>query len=324
MLTKEILEGKNILLRADLDLPLKNGRVENNYRLLTLLPTLKMCLDYGRRTCVIGHLGRPKGPDSSLSLAPVREELKGLINQEISFITSGFSPGEGWTGENSLTLLENLRFDSREEMLDREFARILSGGADLYIYEAFASHNPSTSLNLIPEILPTYTGLQFDKEIEALSKVLQSPSRPTLLIASGAKMDKLEVIHKMSDKFDQVLLGGKFALPEHLTPDGLDLNDSAISHFLTQIQIAGTIVLNGPLGYYEDGIHNKATKAIFEALKTSRAFTVLGGGDTLAAIPHLGLSYTDYGFVSTGGGAMLDYLADGTHPLLQILQNKRA
>ena len=135
-------------------------------------------------------------------------------------------------------------------------------------------------------------------------------------------MDKLEILKGIMPKFDRALLGGKLASPDHLTPDGLDLNETATALLLQVISEAQTIVLNGPLGYYEDGIHATATKAIFQALKDSSALTILGGGDTIAAIPTLGFKYSDFGFVSTGGGAMLDFLAIGTHPLLEILARK--
>ncbi len=322
MLTAQEIQGKNILLRADLDVPIKDGRVENTFRLEALLPTLKLCLENARRTCIIGHLGRPEGSEPAFSLAPVQEELKRLMNQEIGFIVSGFSPGECWTGESPLALMENLRFDPREESISREFGEQLSFGADLYIYEAFASYRPSTSLHKIPEVLPTRTGLQFDREVATLKKILNEPTHPTLLLASGAKPDKLEMIQKIQTSFDKVLLGGKFAPQAQLTPDGLDLNEEATSLFKQAITEAKTIVLNGPLGYYEDGVHAKATREVFQVLKTSSAFTVLGGGDTLAAIPDLGFSYSDFGFVSTGGGAMLDFLVTGTHPLLDILATK--
>ncbi len=321
MLTADNLKGKNVLLRADLDVPIKDGRGENSFRLEALLPTLRLCLENAHRTCIIGHLGRPEGPEPEDSLAPVLEELKRLLNEPISFITSGFSPGECWTGESPLALMENLRFDPREEKLDRGFGLLLSAGADLYVYEAFANYRPSTSLQIIPEMLPTYSGLRFDREIATLHGILTEPKHPTLLLASGAKLDKLELLKGIMSKFDRALLGGKFASPNHLTPDGLDLNEEATSLFVQAISEAQTIVLNGPLGYYEDGVHAKATRAVFQALKDSTALTILGGGDTITAIPALGFSYSDFGFVSTGGGAMLDFLATGTHPLLEILKS---
>ena len=320
MVIPQEIKGKNILLRADLDVPVKAGRVENSFRLEALLPTLRLCLEHAHRTCLIGHLGRPDGNDQAFTLTPVYEELKRLINQDILFITSGFSPGECWTGESPFALMENIRFDPREESMDREFGQVLAQGADVYVYEAFASYNPSTSLRIIPELLPTLTGQQFDLEVTKLGSLLKTPDHPTLLLASGAKSDKLEIIRRIASKFDQVLLGGKFALPDHLTSDGLDLNESATSLFVKAISEAKTIVLNGPLGMFEDGVHSKATRAVFQALKDSKSYTVLGGGDTLAAIPALGFKYSDFGFVSTGGGAMLEFLATGTHPLLEILK----
>jgi phosphoglycerate kinase len=322
MLTATDLIGKNVLLRADLDVPIKDGRVGNSYRLEALLPTLRLCLENAHRTCLIGHLGRPEGADPAFSLSPVLEELKRLLNEPISFIVSGYSPGECWTGEFPLALMENLRFDSREEKLDRGFGTLLSTGADLYVYEAFANYRPSTSLQIIPELLPTFAGLRFDLEIATLGQVLNNPKHPTLLLASGAKLDKLEILKTIMPKFDRTLLGGKLASPEHLTSDGLDLNQNTTNLFLEVISQARTIVLNGPLGYYEDEVHSKATQAVLQALKTNSALTILGGGDTLDAIPTLGFAYSDFSFVSTGGGAMLEFLATGSHPLLDILQRR--
>lgn len=323
MITQENIQNKRVLLRADLDVPIKEGRVENDYRLRALLPTLKFCLQYAQKTVVIGHLGRPEGADLAFSLAPVVETLKSLLNQDIQLLPSGISPGEGWKGESPLVVMENLRFDPREEKIDRGFASELSQDADVYVYEAFATYRDSTGLTLIPEVLPTFTGFRFDEEVATLKKVLQNPLRPTLLLASGAKLDKLEIIKQISPKFDQTLLGGLFAKPEDRTPDGQDLNEQATSLFTKAISEAKTIVMNGPLGKYEDGTHSKATQAVFQAMIGSKAFTVVGGGDTLAAIPFLGLSYASFSFVSTGGGAMLEFLVSGTHPLLEVLKNAK-
>ena len=320
MLTKETIQNKRVLLRADLDETLKEGRVENDYRLRGLLPTLRFCLQYAKKTVIIGHLGRPEGVDPTLSLAPVVETLKSLLNQDIPLLPSGISPGECWTGESPLVVMENLRFDSLEENTDRGFARELSQGADIYVYEAFATYRPCTSVSLIPEVLPTFTGFRFDEEVTTLKKVLESPLHPTLLLASGAKPDKLEIIKAITRKFDQTLLGGLFAEAKDRTPDGLDLNEEATSLFVGAVSQAKTIVLNGPFGKYEDGIHGKATRTILQAVIDSKAFSVIGGGDTLAAIPFLGLSYASFGFVSTGGGAMLEFLATGTHPILEVLK----
>lgn len=323
MLTKEIIQNKRVLLRADLDVPIKEGRVTNDYRLQSILPTIKFCLEHAQKTVIIGHLGRPKGDDLSLSLKPVQDTLKSLLNQDILFVSSGFPPGDRWTGESPLVLMENLRFDSREENLDRGFASELVEGADVYIYEAFATYRNSTSLSLIPEILPTVPGFRFEKEVSTLNNLLSNPAHPTLLLASGAKLDKLEIINKISPKFDKVLLGGLFADKANLTPDGCDLTEEATALFISEIMQAKTVVLNGPVGKYEQKPSSKATKAVLQALTNSPVYSILGGGDTLASIPSLGFSYEDFSFVSTGGGAMLEYLATGTHPLLEILKTAK-
>lgn len=323
MLTKENIQNKRVLLRADLDVSIKEGRVDNDYRLRLLLPTINFCLEHAQKTVIIGHLGRPEGEDSSLSLAPVCESLKRLMNRDISFLSSGFSPGERWRGESPLVLTENLRFDKREEKIDRGFAKELAEGAEVYIYESFANYRESTSLTLIPEVLPTFTGFRFDEEVNALNKVLQNPLHPSLLLASGAKPDKLGIIKKIANNFDKVLLGGLFAKAEERTQDGLDLNEATTSLFIDEILKAKLIVMNGPVGRYEDGTHDKATKAVLQAILASKAFSVIGGGDTLAAITSLGLSYTPFSFVSTGGGAMLEFLSTGTHPMLEILKNAK-
>lgn len=323
MLTKETIQNKNVLLRADLDVTVKDGRVEDDYRLQALLPTIKLCLEHAKKTVIIGHLGRPEGADPAFSLAPVRDSLKGLLNQDISLLPSGISPGERWKGESPLAMMENLRLDPREEKLDRGFAKELATEADIFVYEAFAAYRPCASLSLIPEVLPTFTGFRFDEEVATLQKVLQNPLHPTLLLASGAKLDKLEIIRQITPKFDKVLLGGLFASKENLTADGLDLSEEATSLFARAVSEAKTIVINGPLGKYEDGVHGQATKVVFQATIDSGAFSVVGGGDTLTAIPSLGFSYAQFGFVSTGGGAMLEYLATGSHPLLEVLKNAK-
>lgn len=320
MFKQSDIEGKRVLLRADLDIPTRNGLIENNYRLECLLPTLQMCLKYAQKTCIVGHMGRPSSEtDKEFTLIPVLNELKRLISREIQFVSSGFTPGDWWKGESPLVLFDNLRFDNREELQSPGFAAELASGADVYVYEAFATYRPCTSLSQIPKVLPTFTGFQFDKEVSTLNSLLKNPEHPTLLIGSGAKKDKLELLTKISPLFDNFFLGGVFAEPNYLTPDGFDLNKAGIQRVLSLISSAKTIVLNGPLGRYEDDLHAQATKAVLEALTDPQKHTIIGGGDTLAAIPHLGFEYTQYGLVSTGGGALLEYLLTGTHPLLAIL-----
>lgn len=327
MISADALTGKNVLLRADLDVPVEQGkglpagrRVISDFRLQAILPTIRFCLEHAKSTLIIGHLGRPEGSDPNLSLKPIKEWLERALNQPILFIDSGFSPGE-WAREvHPLAMFDNLRFHLGELSSDREFAKQLSSGSDIYIYEAFAAYNTAASLQRIPELLPTYPGFRFSLEVENLEQIVKSPARPSLLIISGAKNDKRKFVDKLASKFDEVLLGGKFATG--LTPDGLDIDEETITLFSEKIKTAKSVVLNGPLGYFEDGVHAVGTRAILQALKDSLAFSLLGGGDTLSAISALGFSYSDFSFVSTGGGAMLEFLATGTHPLLEIIKKQ--
>ncbi|MBI2310603.1 phosphoglycerate kinase [Candidatus Collierbacteria bacterium] len=344
MIDGNLLKGKNVLLRADLDVPVeaglpagRQGRVANDFRLLALLPTLKLCLENAKSTLIIGHLGRPslaaggtEAKSIQFSLRPIQEWLEKALHQSIFFIDSGFSPGEWDRGEFPLAMFDNLRFHPGELLGDREFAEQLSGGSDIYVYEAFAAYNSAASLRIIPEIIPTYTGIQFDREVEELSEIVKRPARPSLLILSGAKDDKRQHVDKFVDIFDDILIGGKFATG--LTPDGLDINEETIALFSEKIMSAKSVVINGPLGKFEDGLHTAGTKAIFQAAISSPARRslgvggpariIIGGGDTLAAIPALGFSYSDFDFVSTGGGAMLEFLATSTHPLLEVIKNQ--
>ena len=331
MLESSLIKGKNVLFRADLDVPLKEGRVENDFRLRALLPSLKLCLEHAASTLIIGHLGRPTGPDPSLGLKPVREWLERALNQAIYFIDSGFSPGEWVRGQSPLAMFDNLRFHPGELGNDREFAQQLSVGSDIYIYEAFAAYNEAASLRIIPEIIPTYPGLRFNAEVEELGNIIKNPVSPSLLVISGVKEDKKEFVDKFVDKFDEILVGGKLAslvsghanvIPASLTADGYDIDQDSIDLFSEKIMTAKSVVINGPLGRFEDGQHTAGTKAILEAAKLSPARVIIGGGDTLAAIPALGFSYADFDFVSTGGGAMLEFLATGTHPLLEVLKKQ--
>ena len=331
MLKPSLIKGKNVLLRADLDVPLEGGRVANDFRLQALLPTLKLCLENAQSTLIIGHLGRPTGPDPAFGLKPVQEWLERALNQSIFFISSGFSPGEWARGQSPLAMFDNLRFHLGELTNDREFAKQLSAGSDIYIYEAFAAYNEAASLRIIPEIIPTYPGFRFEKEVEELGNILKNRLSPSLLVISGAKEDKVKYVDNLVDKFDEILVGGKLAslvslhaniVPASFTPDGFDIDPTSIALFSGKILAAKSVVISGPLGRFEDGQHAAGTKAILAAAKRSPARIVIGGGDTLAAIPALGFAYTDFDFVSTGGGAMLEFLATGTHPLLEVIKKQ--
>ncbi len=319
MINPEEIIGRHVVVRGDLDVSVSGGQIESAFRLEALIPTLELCLKHAKKTLLIGHMGRPEGNDPSFSLKPVQEWLKNRLNQEIPLIVSGYSPGECWAGEFPLCLMENLRFDKREEILDYDFAHQLTAGANVYIYDAFATYRPCTSMQTIPESVHTLTGIQFDKEVATLDSVLKVPTHPTLLLASGAKLDKLEIIKQIMPKFDLTILGGKFAPPQDLLADGFDINQATIDRIKQAIAQSSTIVLNGPLGKFEETVYAHGTQEVLDCLKKSGKTCILGGGDTISAIEKLGFAYGDFTFVSTGGGAMLEYLATSTHPFLDAM-----
>jgi len=330
MITPAKLKNKHVLLRADLDLPLDQSQVlSTNLRFQAILPTLQLCLQHAAKTLVIAHQGRPTRKDPKHSLFSLKKPIESALHQSISFIETPEGIGDWQKSSSPLALLENLRFFPGEKKSQTSFAHQLSQGSDFYLYEAFAHFRPSASIQKIPENLPTLTGPHFDREVDQLSRVFRHPKQPTLLILSGAKKDKLELLPSLTSTFDHILIGGLLArsasttpkiTPASLTDDGFDISSSSLKTFLDHLHQAQTIVLNGPLGLFEQG-HSHATQTILSALKDSPALTILGGGDTISAITTLDFSPQDFSFVSTGGGSMLNFLSTHTHPLFDIISH---
>jgi phosphoglycerate kinase len=325
--------NKHVLIRADLDVPLSNKKVLDDYRLKSLLPTLKTHLKNSEKLLIIGHQGRPTRKNTKNSLLPIKKELERLVHQPISLISDPEGVGEWQKNSLPIGLLENLRFFAGENAQNTSFARTICQGSDLYIYESFAHFHPSASIQTIPEILPTETGSRFDLEVNTLSDIRKNKDRSNLLIISGVKKDKFKVVEKLTKVFDTILIGGHLAsqtLPPSLesspnvkkltlTPNGLDLDKKAVADIKRHVLQASTVVLNGPLGNFELEPNHQSTQEILAFLKSSSVFTVLGGGDTLNAMRTLGFDSADFSFVSTGGGSMLNFLSTGTHPLLKVL-----
>lgn len=327
-ITSDLISGKRVLLRYDIDVPLepKTGSLElvvaEEFRLKAGLATLNLCLENSPEVVLIGHLGRPEGQIvKELKVAPVIEWFR--------------SNGYGDSLESGkFRILENLRFDPREESLDLEYAKELSLIGDVYINEAFASHRPAVSTTILPSLLPHAAGLHFAEEVRVLNEVRSNPKKPFIAIMGGAKVkDKLPVIEVLAKNADAVLVGGKLiheireqnlTLPPNvivgkLRPDGFDIAEETTSAWKGLITKARMIVWNGPVGRFEDESCNQ-TKAIAEAITESGAETILGGGDTITAINMYGISPEKYSFVSTGGGAMLKLLSDATLPTIQALE----
>ena len=320
--------GKHVLVRADLNVPLEDGRVADDTRIEASLPTLQYLLDEGAAViAVCSHLGRPKGPDPAFGMEPVAARL------------AEFLPDE------RIRVLENTRFDPGETKNDPESAKRLAEGMDLYVNDAFGSaHRAHASTVGVAELLPAYAGLLLERELEMLGRLLGEVERPFVLVAGGAKVeDKLGVLEHLGGRADTVLVGGKMAeelrggsplpyeaeLPSdvvaaaafeedaesQVTPYdglpegwlGLDIGPETRERFADVIRAARTLFWNGPMGVFEWPRFAEGTKAVARAVADADAYSVVGGGDSVRAVSELGLA-DEISWVSTGGGASLELL----------------
>lgn len=335
------LQGKRILLRTNYDVPLSsNGeiRVADETRMLMSLRTLRYLLKNKCRVIVLSHLDRPGGKVvPSLSLKPVARKLTEFLpktkikfSKEILGEKTKELAGKLKVGE--VLLLENLRFDKQEERNYLNFAKKLSSLGDFYINEAFADcHRNHASIVGIPQFLPAAAGLKLAIEVELLSQVYKTPKRPVVIILGGKKQDKLKFIKPLSAWADFLLVGGylpKAAKKEgvieekthyaRLTKTGKDITVEDAQRFCTIIKKSKTIVWNGTVGVFENRKSQQGTRLVSEAVVSSQAFKVAGGGDTEAALTSLGLE-NKFDFISSGGGAMLEFLSFGDLPGLKAL-----
>lgn len=326
----DLVAGKRVLLRLDIDVPIECGsdnsrcKVTEDFRLKAGLPTLRLCLDHAQQVVIIGHIGRPEGKFvKELSVEPVK---KWFSNQGLA---SYFESGK-------LKILENLRFDSRENAQDEGFTKKLASMGDIYINEAFASYNPAVSTTILPRFLPHFAGLRFAEEVRVLKEVRDHPKKPFVAIMGGAKVkDKLPVIEVLAKQADVVLVGGKLVdeireqnlqLPKNvmvgkLNEDGFDIAPEASDAWNTLLSKAAMIVWNGPVGKFEDSKYNQ-TQKIARMILDSGAEVVIGGGDSISALNQYGLleEAEQKAFVSVGGGAMLKLLSSGTLPTIEALK----
>jgi phosphoglycerate kinase len=351
--------GKAVLVRADFNVPLENGRITDDRRITAAVPTLQWLMTRGARVTACSHLGRPGGrPDDRYSMAPVRERLSQL------------APG--------VELMENLRFDPGEEANEPAFVKRLIDGQDLYVDDAFgAAHRAHASIVGPPRYLPSAAGRLLAKEVQVLGGLLERPGRPFLAVLGGAKVaDKIGVIRALLQKVDAVVVGGgmcftflvalghevgeslvdpaqveacrelldsgrRIVLPTDvvaLGPDGtevrqtgrtvphgwkgLDIGPGSAAEFSDEIAGARTVLWNGPMGMFEDPRFAAGTRTVAEAVAAARGYTVVGGGDSAAALEQFGLA-DQVDFVSTGGGASLELLELGDLPGLAALRQGR-
>jgi phosphoglycerate kinase len=322
--------GKRVLVRADLNVPLEEDRVADDTRIRASLPTLELVLARDAAEVVVcSHLGRPRGPDPKLRMAPVEARLRELLP------------------DDRVSVLENTRFDPRETANDPSFAHELADGRDIYVNDAFGSaHRAHASTEAVAHILPAYAGLLLERELHELGRLLDAPQRPFVAIVGGAKVDdKIGVLRRLADLADVVLIGGKMAaeLVEQAPLDGkadvllptdvvvadefdadatakivpadevaegwlaLDIGPDTRDRFAGQVTAARTVFWNGPMGVFEWSRFADGTTAIAEAVAACDGYTVVGGGDSVRALEELQLA-DRIDWVSTGGGASLELL----------------
>ncbi len=310
----DIRGGMSVLVRGDLDAPLVDGKILDAYRLDSLLPTLGYIVKRGAGVILMGHIGNPSGNYvRNLSTEHLKDYFEARFEKQVS-------------------LLENLRFDKREEKNDPEFAKELAAFGGIYVNECFAvSHRRHASVVGVPGFLPSYAGLRLMEEVETLKDVLIHPKRPFVVVIGGAKLEtKMPVVERLLELADFVLLGGRVGLewdgkrppslrlPSDYVDGDKDIGPETASAYSKILLKAGCVVWSGPMGIYEDAKYARGTTSAAEAIVESKAYSIIGGGDTIAAARGAGL-LEKFGFVSVGGGAMLEFLAKGTLPGLEAL-----
>lgn len=319
--------GKKVIVRGDLDVPLKNGQIEDVTRIEKNLATLKELLNKNNQIFLISHVGRPKDRDPNFSLKLIIPYLEDLLKERVTFQEN---LEENLAGK--ITLLENLRFWAEEEDNNFDFAKNLANFGEIYVNECFSvAHRSHASVAILPTLLPSYFGLELEREVKELQKVLDHPERPLVAIIGGAKLEtKLPAITNLAKVADKVLVGGKLMfeaentkLPNNVIVavdhvDHKDIGQETLALFQRAIDPAKTVVWNGPMGLFEEEKYSLGTKKLAEVIANSNSYSLVGGGDTIAALKSINL-LSKIDFVSVGGGAMLEFLGGKKLPALVAL-----
>ncbi len=337
--------NKKILVRVDYNVELQDVKnVQEHFRFQVVAKTLRFLGEQeGARIALLTHFGRPKAGtfDAASSTENLVASVASATGKEVIFVPD-------CTGEvvlrafaeqkpGQLLLLENVRFKKGEEEGDIELAKDLARPFDVFVNEAFSvCHRAHASVTLIPKFLPSFAGFRLLEEIETLDRARQHPAHPAIAIIGGAKIEtKLPLIQALEPNYDCILVGGKIAneavdqkitfsekvlLPlDFNAPERLDIGAQTIAYFCKIIQTARTIVWNGPLGKFEEKPYNLGTDAILHAIIDTEASVIIGGGESLSMLEAAG-AMSKIGFVSSGGGAMLEYMSGAELPGIMALQ----
>lgn len=394
-LLAEGVEGRGVLVRSDLNVPLDNGQITDPGRIVASVPTIRALVEAGAKVIVTAHLGRPKGaPDPALSLAPVATRLAAELGRNVQLAgdvvgQDALARSEGLT-DGDVLLLENIRFDPRETSKDdAERAKLaaalveLVGDDGAFVSDGFGVvHRKQASVYDVAKLLPHYAGTLVAAEADVLARLTESTDRPYAVVLGGSKVsDKLAVIEALAPKVDTLVIGGgmcftflaaeglsvgssllqeemietckglldRYAdvihlprdivvadsfsadaeskvVPAHEIPDGwlgLDIGPESVQRFAVLLTEARTVFWNGPMGVFEFDEFAAGTRGVAEAIATATgkgAFTVVGGGDSAAAVRALGIPEGDFSHISTGGGASLEYLEGKTLPGISVLE----
>jgi len=338
------LTNKRVLLRADFNVLLdKDKNVQDTYKIQAVRETVDYVLSHGGATlALMSHMGRPSGVvDKELSLAHIRDDISKILERPVNVACNSIGVCvqgalEG-AKQGEILLLENLRFHEQEKANDRHFAQQLAAPFDSYINDAFSvCHRAHASVEAITEHIPHYAGLWLQKEVETLTKVRDTVEAPAVAIIGGAKIDtKIPLITALGKNYGTILVGGrtsveavdadmefddKVILPIDFTgSERYDIGPETIVKFIEKITTAKTVVWNGPLGKFEEKPYDTSTVKIAQAIAENKdCFSVVGGGESVQALEAAGLT-EKISFISTGGGAMLAFLAGEEMPGLRVL-----
>ncbi len=337
------IKGKRVLVRCDFNVPLGDrGNVLNDFRIRQTLPTIKYLIGQGSKVILISHLGRPGNREIRYSLELIALRLEKLLNRKVKFVndcvgekvkkeTKKIKPGE-------IILLENLRFYREEKENEKNFAKELADLADIYINDAFgACHRAHASIVGVTKYLPSGAGFLLEKEVSILKGIIENPKLPLVAIFGGRE-GNFKAIDKISKKADFILINwliekeikekgirlkypGKIIKSIDASFKKMDIGEKTILLFGKKIFQAKTIFWSGPLGCIEKTEFSKGTKEIAKAIIESRAFSVVGGGETIEFINKIGLA-SEFSYLSTGGNAMLEFLSGEELPGIKALKCK--